>query len=88
MSTWLSVVCGVIAAGIVLAVLIAQFRTKRPIRGILKTGLQGVCALAAVDVAGIFTGVSLGLNVFTGLVSLVLGLPGVIGILLLNLIFI
>ena len=88
MSTWLTVTGCVVAAGIVLAVLIAQFRTGKPLRGLLKTGLQGMCALAAVDVAGIFTGVSLGLNVFTGLVSLVLGLPGVIGILLVNLIFI
>ena len=37
--------------------------------------------------AGAFTSVSLGLNLFSGLVCLVLGIPGVIGLLLLKLLF-
>jgi hypothetical protein len=43
--------------------------------------------LAAVNVAGIFTGVSLGINLISGLTCLVLGVPGIITLLLLKLIF-
>ena len=45
-------------------------------------GVQGLCALAAVNVAGAFTGVSLALNVFTGACCVGLGIPGVIALLL------
>lgn len=87
MELWLQIGLIAIAAVIGIVVLAAQCRTGKPMRGILVTGLQGVCALAAVDIAGIFTGVSLALNVFTGGVALILGLPGIVGVLLLNLIF-
>lgn len=76
------------ATGIVIAiaVLIALFRTNRPVRSLLGSGVQGVCALAAVNVAGAFTGISLGLNLFSGLCCVVLGIPGVIALLILKLI--
>lgn len=77
----------VMAAGIAFSVIIAQCRSGKPVRGFLKSGLSGICALAAVDIAGIFTGVSLGLNLFTLLVSLFLGLPGIVSVLLLNVVF-
>lgn len=51
------------------------------------SGAQGICALAAVNIAGAFTGVSLGLNLFSGLCCLVLGIPGVVMMLILKLIF-
>lgn len=69
-----------------LVVLIALFRSQKPIRSLLGSGIQGICALAAVNVAGAFTGVSLGLNLFSGLCCVVLGIPGVISLLLLKLI--
>lgn len=50
-------------------------------------GAQGICALAAVNVAGAFTGVSLGLNLLSGLSCVVLGIPGVVTLLFLKLIF-
>lgn len=49
--------------------------------------LSGALALAAVDVAGLFTGVYLPLSLFTIAVSLAGGIPGVTALLTLNLIF-
>lgn len=49
--------------------------------------MQGACALAAVNVTGMFTGVSLGLNLFTAGVCGALGIPGVVTLLFLRVIF-
>ena len=87
MSIGLTILTGAVGAGILLAVVIALFRSGRPVRGLLGSSVQGLCALAAVNVAGTFTGVSLGLNWLTGGVCAVLGLPGVITLLLLKLLF-
>lgn len=76
-------VCGIAA----LCVLIAAFKTRRPIRTLLGSALQGVCSLAAVNVTGMFTGVSLGLNLLSGITCVAAGVPGVITLLLLKLIF-
>lgn len=87
MSLWLSITVGTVGVVIVLAVAVALFKTGRPVRGIVGSGAQGICALAAVNIAGAFTGVSLGLNLFSGLCCLVLGIPGVVGMLFMKLIF-
>ncbi len=87
MSIGLTILTGAVGAGILLAVVIALFRSGRPVRGLLGSSVQGICALAAVNVAGTFTGVSLGLNWLTGGVCAVLGIPGVITLLLLKLLF-
>ncbi|HCA30877.1 MAG TPA: transcriptional regulator [Ruminococcaceae bacterium] len=85
MSLWLQILVYAVGIGLVIAVLIALMRTKRPIRAFVGSGAQGVCALAAVNVVGAFTGVYLGLNAFTGLCCAVLGIPGVISLLVLKL---
>lgn len=77
--------CIVAAFGV--AVLIGAFLTKKPIRTLLSSALQGACALAAVNVTGAFTGVSLGLNALSGIACALGGVPGVITLLLLKLIF-
>lgn len=82
MSIGWQVVWGIIGAGVALAVVVAAFKNGRPLRAILASGMQGLCALAAVNVTGAFTGVSLGLNVFTGGCCLTLGIPGVIALLI------
>lgn len=87
MSLGLCIASGAVGVCIVVAVAIALFRTGKPVRGLVSTGAQGICALAAVNVAGAFTSVSLGLNLFSGLCCLVLGIPGVISLLILKLIF-
>ncbi len=86
MSLWLQILLSAIGAGIAIAVIVALFKTKRPIRSLVGSGAQGICALAAVNIAGAFTGVSLGLNLFTGISCVVLGIPGVIAMLILKLI--
>ena len=70
-----------------IVVLIGAIRGGKPIRNLVTNALQGTCALAAVNVAGAFTGVSLGISGFTIVACLGLGIPGVITVLLLKLIF-
>ena len=76
-----------IAIGGGIALLIGAFKTGRPVRTLLGSALQGASALAAVNVTGMFTGVSLGLNALSGIACAALGVPGVITLLLLKLIF-
>ncbi len=87
MSLGLSIAVGAVGIGLVVVVAIALIRSKRPVRGLIGSGAQGLCALAAVNVVGAFTGVSLGLNLLSGLSCLVLGVPGVVALLVLKLIF-
>ena len=87
MELWWQIIGVVAAIAMVVPVLIMQYRSGHPIRGIAATGLQGACALAAVNVTGMYTGVSLGLNWLTGCVGLVFGLPGIAGLLFLNVLF-
>jgi len=87
MSLWLRV--GLIGLGCIigLAVLIAAIRSRRPLRSLLSSGVQGLCALGLVNLLGAFTGVSLGIGWLTAGVGFALGIPGVTGLLLLKLIF-
>ena len=87
MSVWSWILVGVIGGGGLLAVVAALVRSGRPLRGLISTALQGLCALAAVNGTGMFTGVTLGLGWVTGAVAALLGLPGVVGLLLSRLIF-
>lgn len=80
----LSSLTGVI---ICIAVAVALMKTGKPVRSLVGSSAQGLCALAAVNVAGAFTGVSLGLNLFSALCCIVLGIPGVVGLLVLKLLF-
>lgn len=82
MSIGWQVVWSIIGAIVVIAVGVAAVKTGRPIRSVIGSGIQGLCALAAVNVTGAFTGVSLGLNLFSGACCVVLGIPGVITLLL------
>lgn len=87
MSVWLQILVYVVGGVAALAVGIALIRSRRPVRNLLASGVQGVCALAAVNVAGAFTGISLGLNWLTGLCCVGLGIPGVIGLMVARLLF-
>ena len=87
MDGWLTVAVYAVSAAVCLCVGAVLVHSRRPVRGLLGSALQGACALAAVNVTGMFTGVSLGLNWFSCAVSAVLGVPGVITLLLLNVIF-
>jgi hypothetical protein len=71
-------VWGVVSAA---AVCWALKKHPHPIRGWLGSCAQGLCALAAVNVAGGITGVSLGVNALSLATSALLGFPGVVGLL-------
>lgn len=84
---WLLAALWAVAAALTLAVFVALVRGGRPLRTALSSGVQGIGALLAVNVAGIFTGVSLGVNAFTALCCAVLGAPGVVALLVLKTVF-
>lgn len=87
MDGWLAILFYVAGAIGALWLLVSLIRGGKPIRNLLSSTLQGGCALAAVNVTGMFTGVSIGLNVFSAAACGILGVPGVITMLLLNVIF-
>lgn len=87
MSVWLTVALWAVAAALTLAVFVALVKGGRPLRTAFSSGLQGFGALLAVNVTGIFTGVSLGVNAFTALCCAVLGTPGVVALLVLKTVF-
>lgn len=86
MSMWLKAALGVLAGIVALSVLTAAVKTRRPVRCLLGSGLQGLCALGLVDLLGAFTGVSLGFSWFTAGICFGLGMPGVIGVLMAKLV--
>lgn len=58
---------------------------RHPVRTLLGAAVCGVAVLAVLALLEPVTGVSLPLNRFTGFVAVVLGVPGVITLLLLQL---
>ena len=62
----------------------AAAHQRRPVRSLLVSALCGAAGLAAVALLSPLTGFSLPLNTFTAGCSVILGLPGVILLLVLN----
>ncbi len=87
MPLWMMIVLGILGGVLGITWLVGLFRAGKPIRRLLGSGVQGACALAAVNVTGALTGVSLGLNWLSGIVCTVLGVPGVILLLILKVVF-
>lgn len=77
------------AAGVFLLLVLLQaiVRAKRPVWKAIGGILQGVLTLVIVNLAGAFTGVTLPISLMTLGVSGVAGIPGVTMLLLLSLIF-
>lgn len=74
-----------IAGGVAaLAVLIGAVKTGRPLRALFGSALQGICALAAVNAISFWSGVTLGLTWFSAAVCGVLGIPGAVMLLVLQ----
>ena len=86
MALWAEIIFIGIGALLAIWLLVAAVRTRRPVRNMLGSTVQGACALAAVNVTGALTGVSLGLNWLSCVACVALGVPGIIGLLLLKLI--
>lgn len=77
------IACAVFALLVILQVIV---KAERPVRRAAGGVLTGLCALAAVNLTGFFTGVSLTLSPLTLGVSSVAGIPGVTLLLFLNLV--
>ena len=78
---------GLALGAVVLLVVVglAAGRCRRPVRSALSAALAGAGALGAVNLLAPVTGVSLALNWATSFMAVVLGVPGVVTLLLLNL---
>lgn len=87
MALWLQIALLALAGIFGLWLLVAVLRSGKPIRTLLSSAMQGLCALGLVNVLGAFTGVSLGFSWLTTGAGLMLGIPGVIGMLVLNIVF-
>ena len=82
MGEW--ILWGVCGGAALLTVDIVAFRGKQPLRRLFVGAVQGLCALAAVNVAGAVTGVSLGISWLSLAAAGLLGIPGVTLLLLLQ----
>ncbi len=73
------------AAVLLLVVGLAAGKCTHPMRASMGSVLAGLGALGAVNMLAPLTGVGIALNWFTSFMAVVLGLPGVVTVLLLNL---
>lgn len=86
MSLWLQI--GLFAALVLtaIAVFTAAVRIGKPLRRIFSSGLQGLGAIVLVNATAGLTGVSLGFSWLTAGCGALLGVPGVIGLVLMQII--
>lgn len=77
----------IIAAGVLCLLVTARAAAcrRRPLLGILSGAVCGLAGLGAVALLGPLTGITLPLNTLTAGTAAILGLPGVILLLVLNL---
>ena len=80
---------GFIAAAVISTVCVIwwMIKSERGATSFVLSALQGIAAMCAVNLTGMITGVTVAVNWYTIISTVVLGLPGVIGTLALNFIF-
>lgn len=78
-----------VVIGVVLALflLVLYVKTGKPVRAFLGTAVPGALSLAIINYTSFFTGVGLAVNTFTVYAAVFLGLPGVISVFLLKLLW-
>ena len=76
-----------VAIIVAVAVLVGACFTRKPVRALMSSALQGICALAAVNVISVFTGVTLGVTAFSVAMCCVLGIPGTATLLVMQVLF-
>ena len=69
-------------------VVFAFTKAKKPVITALKSALLGISAMLLVNMTSVATGCYIAVNSFTVFIASVLSLPGVIGLLFLNLVYI
>lgn len=86
MTLWLQIGLVTVFLLAIIAVFTAAVRSGRPGRRLLRSGTQGLGAVVLLNVTAGVTGVSLGFSWLTVGSALLLGLPGVIGLVLMQII--
>lgn len=78
-----------ISAAVISSVCVLWWMIKSEKGGIsfVKSAFQGLAGMFAVNLLGMVTGVTIAVNWYSIVSIMILGLPGVIGALILNLIF-
>lgn len=78
-----------ISAAVISTICVLWWMIKSEKGGIsfIKSAFQGLAGLFAVNLAGMVTGVTIAVNWYSIVSFIILGLPGVVGALILNLIF-
>ena len=71
-----------------IAVIYSFTKAKRPVLTALKSAVSGISAMLLVNLVSAATGCYIAVNFFTVFIATVLSLPGVVGLLLLNVVFI
>jgi len=77
-----------ILCGLSLCVVYMFSRCRKPFSTAAKSALCGISALLLVNLTSAATGCYIAVNHFTAFVATVLSLPGVVGLVLLNLVFV
>ena len=80
----------IITIAAVSAVTVVYFisKTKHPVRNAFKNAMAGIMSLLLVNLTAMSTGCYISINFYTVFAAVFLSVPGVIGMLLLNIIFI
>lgn len=83
---WLQIVLTVVFSLAAIAVFTAAMRGSHPLRRLFNSGLQGIGALALVNATAGVTGVSVGFSWLAAGCGALLGIPGIIGLVLMQII--
>lgn len=80
---------GFIAAAVISTACVIwwMIKSEKGATSFFLSALQGIAALCAVNLTGMITGVTVAVNWYTIISTVILGMPGVIGTLALNFIF-
>ena len=83
MSDWITlIVCGIIF--LLLFSIQIIIRAKNPLKKTFFSMLKGITTLVAVNILGVFTGVTLPVSLLSLAIAAVVGMPGVTAMLIFN----
>lgn len=86
MVNWVQIGCMAVLIIAAVSVFAVAVRGDKPLRRLFRSGAQGLGAIALVNVTAGITGVSVGFSWLTAGCGVLLGVPGVIGLVLMQII--
>ena len=86
MLDWMQIALIALLVVTAIAVFTAAVRAEKPLRRLFGSGLQGLGALALVNVTVGLTGVSVGFSWLAACCGALLGIPGIIGLVLMQIV--